>query len=100
MASKFNEKLDNLGKKINSVAVTAKDKTVKLAKATQIRIDIKSAEASLELVYEDLGKAYYVSLKGEEYTGEALEDLVAKAESIKEKIKALEERLKSYSDND
>ncbi|MBQ7760902.1 MAG: hypothetical protein IJ400_02490 [Clostridia bacterium] len=98
MSKKFNETLDNFGKKINSVAASAKEKTVRLAKATQIRIDIKSAEASLDVVYEDIGKAYYASLKGEEYTGEAIEDLIARAESIKEKIKALKESLKEYSE--
>lgn len=98
MSKKFNETLDNLGKKISTVASSAKEKTVKLAKATQIRIDIKGAEASLDVVYEDIGKAYYSSLMGEEYTGEAIEDLIARAESIKEKIKALKESLKEYSE--
>ena len=49
-------------------------------------------------MYEDIGKAYYSSLMGEEYTGEAIEDLIARAESIKEKIKALKESLKEYSE--
>ena len=98
MSNKFNETLDNLGKRISTVASSAKEKTVKLAKATQIRIDLKGAEASLDVVYEDIGRAYYASLKGEKYTGEPIDDLITKAESIMEKIKALKESLEEYSE--
>ena len=100
MARNFNETLDNFGKKINTVAASAKEKTIRLAKATQIRIDIKGAKASLDVVYEDIGRAYFASLKGEEYTGMTMDELVAKAESIKERIKTLEENLKNYSDGE
>lgn len=100
MSNKFNDTIDSLGKKINSVASSAKEKTVKIAKATQIRIDIKSAESSLDLVYEDLGRAYYASLREQAYKGETVEMLLIKADNLKEKIKSLEESLKSYSNNE
>ncbi len=94
----INEALDNFGKKVKSVASNARDEAVKLAKKTQLKIDLKNEEANLAVVFEDLGKAYYELVKKNK-NDEEINKIVARADEIKEKIKVIEKKIADISND-
>lgn len=77
----------------------AADKTVKkasdLADAAALRIKLKALNVKLSEKYETLGRLTYKQLKSERSQAEAISKVIEDIDELRDKIKALKERIET-----